>query len=74
MRLSIKRAILITGYENAYVPKTVKSRKRSERGRAWQWRCAIVVSFWGVVVVLLSTIAVSYFAVLNSCLDNAKNR
>ena len=32
------------------------------------------VVFGGVVVVLLSTIAVPYFAVLNSCLDNAKNR
>lgn len=28
-------------------PKLLKSRKRSERGRAWQWRFAIVVSFGG---------------------------
>lgn len=53
--------------------KLLKSRKRSERRQAWQWRFAIVVPF-GVIAVLLSTIAVPYFAVLNSCLDNAKNR
>ena len=27
--------------------KLLKSRKRSERRQAWQWRCVIVVSFGG---------------------------
>ena len=53
--------------------KLLKSRKRSERRQAWQWRCAIVVPF-GVIAVLLPTIAVPYFAALNPCLDTVKNR